>query len=328
MPNKTGDPTRIVSVCVHGRPAKNFAENRVRTEMVQAVAAEIERAGWDRLGAVLFPGGFFYTDVYTGDQDFDGRRKYLESLPFSDGLVQASHKLAEAYLVCGVDSAPGKPRRMPSTDVDKGDEYCVAWNSGGVQSVARKVFPTKDAGLICYADDFGASRRLIKLKTGRIAVLCACYDVYGCEFASPKVRKSSRPGYINRIADSTGMWEGKELRTLRKNCVENFAQLLRGNNVSICLGAVHQIERLGGDNYWERYGVANCSAALRGLCICATHYWEGLPDAVNPHTSTLAASDVPARHVTQGHNSKAHRMAPLKYLYAYNDKMLARLFQY
>jgi hypothetical protein len=41
--------------------------------MVQAVAREIDRAGWGQLDAVVFPGGFFHTDVYTGDRDFEGR---------------------------------------------------------------------------------------------------------------------------------------------------------------------------------------------------------------------------------------------------------------
>jgi hypothetical protein len=161
-------------------------------------------------------------------------------------------------------------------------------------------------------------------------VLCACYDVYGCEFGSPKVTKSSRPGYIVRIVDSSGVVpQGQDLRILRKRCVEKFAQLLKGKEkkVSVCLGAIHQIERAGGDNYWERYGVANCSAALRGVCICATHYCEGLPDPVNPRASTLAACDVPARHLTQGHNRKAHRMAAANHLSAFNGQLLVRLFE-
>jgi hypothetical protein len=314
--------TRIVSVCVQGKPAKSCSENAERTGMVRAVADEIERAGWGRLDAVLFPGGFFYTDVYTGDRDFEGRRKHLESSQFSEDVLRAFHKLAGCYFVSGVDSAPRTP------GFDNGDEFCVAWKSGRVQSLARKIFPTKRAGLTCYAEGFDTSHRLIELNSGRVAVLCACYDVYGCEFATPKVTKSSRPGYITRIVDSSGVVrKGKNLRILRTRCVENFAQLVRGNRVSVCLGAVHRIEHVGGDNYWERFGVANCSAALRGLCICATHYCKGLPDPENPRASTLAACDVPARHLTQGHNRRAHRIAAANHLVAFDGQLLVRLFE-
>jgi hypothetical protein len=335
---KRDNTTRIVSVCVCGEPVKSSSENGERIKMVRVVAEEIERAGWRRVDAILFPGGFFHTDETTGDLDFDGRRRHLGNTPFSEAAIRACQTLSKlsssCYVICGVDSDQSRPAQ------NNGDQFCVAWSVQGIQAVGRKVFPApnerakpdRETALICYAEDFDTNHRLIKLTNDKEAVLCACYDIFGCEFASAKtiIEKSNRTRYIEEIMKS-GCLSGKEdpgFRSLRTEKVKSFGQLLTTNRVSVGLGAIHKFERPGLDNRWQRHGIAVCSAALDGLCVCAAHFEYKLPDADKTNQSTLAASDVPASHLTQGVKRKAHRLGAAECFSSFDGGLLVRLFEW
>lgn len=328
---KRDNAARIVSVCVCGDPAKTSRENGERIKMIRVVSEEIERAGWDRVNAILFPGGFLHADENTGDLEFDARRQHLGNTAFSEAAIRACETISGhsngCYVICGVDSDRSTPT------LNDADQFCVAWNVQGIQAVARKVFPApNEPRLICYAEDFNTSHRLIKLTTDEEVVLCACYDVFGCEFANPKaiIQKSNRTRYIEEIVRSGCLFGKKDpgFRTLRTETVKSFGHLLMSNKVSVGLGAIHQFRRPGLDNRWQRHGIAVCSAALGGQCICAAHFNDRLPNAEKSHASTLAASNVRPRHLTQGVKRKAHRLGAVKYLRAFDERLLVRLFEW
>ena len=69
------------------------------------------------------------------------------------------------------------------------DELCVAWSASGIVGLGRKIFPVckGESGyrevdeLICYESDYSTTHRVVHLASGRKAVLCACYDMFGVQ---------------------------------------------------------------------------------------------------------------------------------------------------
>ena len=62
-------------------------------------------------------------------------------------------------------------------------------------------------------------------------------------------------------------------------------------------GAIHSFEGYS-TAFWQRHGIATCSAHLSGFAAAATHFLSGLPKS--PESSRLAAARVPSEHLSLG----------------------------
>lgn len=299
----------IASVCVTGEPATQARTNTTRARLLErivaAITAQQEETG-RHADAVLLPGGYFYLPERIEAADFTTRRAALEAAPFAADCRKAAEKLPEgAYLVVGIDGA-----RRQSTPLD---QWCVAWTPEGVAGLGRKIFPTDGEAeqLVVYESDFAARERAITLASGRRALLCACYDMFGV--SEPHQANRARIAKIKHIG---GPAEHSSAGTPRfgARCdaaLLRWHDLIEDGGFTVGLAAIHSFPRSGagsGRSMWQRHGVATCSAALHGgLAVGASHF-ERLPAS---EKTTLAAKKVPARHLGEAQRRKALEKAPL-----------------
>lgn len=316
---------RIVTVCVRGECLHSVAGNQEREDLLMTATRAIERRGWANLDAVLLPGGFFFLDRFIGQLSFRERAIALGEAPFERTCRSVCNTLSAAspgmLLVTGVDTE--EPAGTSPTWL--GDQLCVGYSGAGVVGIGRKVFPTngESTEYICYQADYDTRSRVVPLPSGRRAILCACYDMFGC--AETPEAPTSRTSNIRYV--STGGPPLQATRADRHRFVERFGQLLSDQNVDVGLAAIHEFSEQGTEGggivNWQRHGIASCSAALGGLAAAAAHFTVGLPE---PMSLTLAAADVPRTHLTAGHNRKANWMQPSDWL-ATDEGLLIRLFQ-
>ena len=115
---------------------------------------------------------------------------------------------------------------------------------------------------------------------------------------------------------------GEPFRQLREKCLADWDALLTVNHVSVGLGAIHGFRR-NSTAYWQKHGVATCSASLGGFALGAAHFNSKLLSSES--RSPLAARNVPLRHLTDGSNRDAHHWRPKDTFY-FDDSMIVRLF--
>ena len=323
-----GGPIRIATVCVQGGSAKSVADNGKKQELLKAAIDAIIRNGWTNLDAVLLPGGFFYLDTRIEHLSFDERARAISQTSFHQCCMRECNAIASlsagAFIVAGVDS--------------QNDHLCIAWSVRGIEGIGRKIFPVprgESSWYVCDKGDYAAFKRIVDLPSGRPAILCACYDVFGCAetTASPTVRTSS----IRNIADGGNIYTDNKHKTkhersffkkLRRNCINDFQNLLVSHGVAVGLGAIHNFRKPGTDNYWQRHGIQACSAALDGgFTVGAAHFAEGLP-LINK--STLAAADIPRTYLSDKpfNKRKIDEFSPKDGFYAANETALVRLFEF
>jgi hypothetical protein len=116
-------PPRIVTVCVLDRKPSRVPRNaRASSLLDQVVDAVISRVDWHPVDAIVFPGGFFRSQVYVGNQSHSERAAALEATDFGRAVMAAAYRLDAAHpgalIVIGIDSVPY------SLD-DYGDQLCV-----------------------------------------------------------------------------------------------------------------------------------------------------------------------------------------------------------
>jgi hypothetical protein len=281
---------------------------------MKAVLARIRQERW-RPAVVLFPGGYFKMPLHLGPLADRQRRRRLAALPLS----RACHHLAGqtgTILVAGIDGASWK--RPGCQDADAADQLCVAWTDQGIIGVGRKIFPTgEESGwYTVYRPDFGTPLRRPRIGSRNTALLCSCYDMFGCS-ESPRL-----PGQRTRNIYWLGegphnLWErasdAGEMRSLLREDLARWRILVRSADVG--LAAVHYFAMHGpqsGKAYWQRHGVEQASRHLRGrLAFGAAHFQPPLPAA---HVAVLAAQAgrrlVPSAHFLQsfaGHTALVRR---------------------
>jgi len=306
--------------------------NAKREKLLHAVIEGIRENNWSGLDCVLFPGGFFHLPEYVGRLSFDDRCNKLESHDFSAICSEACERLGKrnqgVLLAAGVDSIPWE---RPHYDGEDGmDQLCVAWTQQGIAGIGRKVFPVGSPGNedsechVCYTNDFSTPHRIITLPSGPKAVLCSCYDMFGC--AETPRTPTKRTRYI-RCLDEQGILysnEDRDFRTRTLRCVKAWSRLLAENQVTVGIGAIHYFERPGLDLFWQRHGIASCSATFKGgLAVAAAHFGENLP---NFHSSTLASARVPFAHLQMGKHRKANRLFPVGHFKL--SKAIVRLYRF
>jgi hypothetical protein len=301
---------RVVTVCVLGRKPKRPKHNSRSIRLLgRVVDAIISRVDWHPIDAIVFPGGFFRSPVYIGNQSHSERVAALEALDFGQAVMAAAYRLdgalPGALLVVGIDSVPY------STD-DHGDQMCVAFSPYGVIGIGRKVWPADGdtnwdgrPPVVCYPADFASPHRIVTLANGSRALLCACYNVFGV--AEAIVGPTVRMRYIRYLAPN---WRddsaGAGFVAVRQRLVAEWGQLLTDQRVDVVLTAVHRFQQPGRDVFWQRHGLATASAALGGgLTVGAAFFTDRLPDGRERWSSPLAACGVPMEHLSQG----LHRLA-------------------
>jgi hypothetical protein len=100
------------------------------------------------------------------------------------------------------------------------------------------------------------------------------------------------------------------------------------HKVAVGLGAIHNFRKPGRDNFWQRYGIQACSAALgSGLAVGAAHFLERLPGISK---STLAAANFPETYLSDKpfNERKVNEFLPKDGFYAASETVLIRLFEF
>jgi len=310
-------PPRIVTVCVLGRKLKHPKHNARSIRLLgQVVDAVIGRVDWHPVDAMVFPGGFFRSPVYVGNQSPSERAAALESTDFGQAVMAATYRLDAAHpgalIVVGIDS-------VPYSSNDHGDQMCVAFSPYGVIGIGRKVWPADGdtnwdgrPPVVCYPADFGSPYRIVTLANGSRALLCACYDVFGV--AEAIVGPTTRIRYIRYLAPDQ-LDDGAGFVAVRRRLVAEWGQLLTDQRVNVALTAVHRFQQPGRDIFWQRHGLATASAALGGgLAVGAAFFTNRLPDVRDRWSSPLAACSVPREHLSQGLHRLARRFEPIEAL--------------
>jgi hypothetical protein len=175
--------TRIVTVCLLGRSLKRSRDNKKRAKWLEIITRKIaEQSSWKPIDAVLLPAGFFRLKHYLGPLDHAERVSAIEASRSGRACLAAATELENAFagatLIVGLDSVP--PGRGFF-----GDSLVAAWRGERIVGLSRMIFPADadtsgENGLCvrCQADDYGSRHRVIRLKSGKRALLCACYDMF------------------------------------------------------------------------------------------------------------------------------------------------------
>jgi hypothetical protein len=308
--------SRIVTVAVQGRKPSRVDRNaRASSLLDEVVDAVISRVDWQLVDAIVFPGGFFRSPVYIGNQSHSERAAALEATSFGQAVMAAAYRLDAAHpgalIVVGIDS-------VPFSSGNHGDQLCVAFSPYGVVGIGRKVWPADGdtnwhgrAPVVCYPADFASPHRIVTLVNGSRALLCACYDVFGV--AEAIIGPTARVRYIRYLAaDQRYDSADANFLTTRRRLVAEWGRLLADQRVNVALAAVHRFQQPGRDIFWQRHGLATASAALGGgLAVGAAFFTNRLPDVRDRWNSPLAACGVSKEHLEQGLHRPARRFEPI-----------------
>jgi hypothetical protein len=299
----------VITVCVSGNTATNEQDNIGKIEILQNVTNRIQHYKWSPT-VILFPGGFFHLPCHVGQMVHENRVFRLNQQQFSTACCEMAHML-NTTVVAGVDSIP---QQNNENHQDDADQLCVAWNSTDITGIGRKVFPTKDEAntLIIYARDMISKQRLAPVGDCNRALLCACYDMFGCaenEATGPRggnirLFDNGNNGLLNRA-------------THRRDTIANIRHNLPGwgqlvNQASVGLAAIHHFTRRrrgSGKSYWQRHGLQNASNFLGGGVALGAAHFEALPKDHN--VAVLAASGGQKLNPTQFFNLENKAMVRL-----------------
>ncbi len=304
-------PPRIAALWFRGDTAKHIHDNKRRIALLNDLARAPLVADWHPIDAVLLPGGFFRMSKAFGASSFDQRHEAVRKEPFAIAVSAAVGRLEVRspgiHIVTGVLATPSDP-------TERTEQACLAFDANGLAAVARKIFPTsadtKGKRFVSpFADDYTSPHRLLPLANGSLAVLAACYDLFGV--ADLEGGSAGRRTAIRRILTKEGRVGSSDdgFTAYRRSCIDAFFALLRERRPDVALSAVHRFQHPGQDGYWQRHGIARASASLGGgLVVGAAHFTDRLPTA---NASTLAAHGVEHEHILAGTRRLARRLAPL-----------------
>jgi len=329
------DTMRIVTICSSGEKAKRVTRNPNRIKLLQHCMHHIIlKSGWTDIDAVLLAGGYFFHNEFLGHLPYPERKASLDNASFARDIKLFAYMLhhngsPNAQLICGIDT---KHR----SEWENGDEFCVAFNQGGVAGVGRKAFPV-DAdtnqkrlkrAIATYASDFNDMHRIVRLACGTNALLCACYDMFGANVW--KNTPSPRKSYIRYLYDGETLLtrNSPNFKATIENYVSAWQHMIKEREVGVVLSSIHEFGWPNAELYWQRHGIATASAAQGGiLALAAANYRDFLPE---PEQSPLAAFNVSYEHVHAGNYRKAEPFAAkdaLEEFHVDNESALIRLFE-
>lgn len=279
------DQFSVVTVCVQGDMVDNVQDNISRIDLFQSVRREFINQNKENMDVILFPGGFFHLPQHVGPNNHDERVEILSQQDFSNACREMACEL-DTTVVAGVDSIENQQYAA--------DQLCVSWNSKGITGIGRKVFPRRGEeaeSLIVYARDMISDHRLAPIGNSEHALLCACYDMFGCtevEATGPRGRNihwfdvgNNEP--LNRRSDRRAV-----IGAIRQN-LPGWGGLVK--RASIGLAAIHGFTNRGpgsGKRYWQRHGIQSASGVLGGRLAFGAAHFESLPQ---PEVCVLAANN-------------------------------------
>jgi len=321
-------PPRIVTLCCHGRTALP-KDNAERIALVPQITRLLyERPDWHPIDAVVFPGGFFRMSRPFGPSSFAQRRSAVSSEQFAKAIrvmVGILDGLSPGVRV--VTGVLATPRDL----TERTEQSSLAFSASTLVSVSRKIFPTAQDTrgkryITPFVADYSSAHRFLDLANGSVALLSACYDLFGVgDIATDTAarRLAIRRLYLGRRPITHGE---EAFIEARHNCLAAWTELVHEKRPDVALATIHGFRQAGQDGYWQRHGIARASAALGGALVAAgAHFQNGLP---YPTSSTLASWNVPRVHLARGLTRKAHRLEPTVYLVSETTgpKILLRLF--
>lgn len=302
----------VASLCLDGEPARSMKDNVDRLAMLSEVVQFLQnQPKWHSLDAIVLPGGTFRLSRALGATDFERRQAILLkeqiTAPIREALDLLDLLSPALTLATGVLATP--------RDIsERTEQSCLAFRCGGLVGAARKVFPTRQESrgrrfVSPFVEDFATRSRVIALSRGSLALLNACYDIFGV--ADLAGNTMSRRHAIRRLLTKRGMLPiGKTgFRAQRDECLAAIGGVVASTDLRALLVSIHGFEQPGRDGYWQRHGIARASAAHGGaLVVGAAHFRKGLPA---PEASTLAAYGVPRSQIGDGASRRAHSLAPV-----------------
>jgi len=308
--------SRVVTVCLDGRQALRLGDSMARVALVRDVIVALrDRPAWLPLDAVLFPGGFLRLKRFIGGLSADERLASIGAEKCMPAIIELARRLSDyspgTLMVLGGD--------VNDRTIGEDEHFCIALDGFGLVNVVRKIFPTDLDTRLCrrpvvpIVTDYDAGRRVITLPNGATALLGACYDLFG--IAERPETPTLRTRTIRYLHDEQWRLDltWPEFFELRRQCIVRWARSLAETRPTVALGCIHDFKRPGLDSYWQRHGIAMASAGLAGgLVVGAAHFIERLPGI---HESSLAASGVPARHLTLGAHRPSRRLKAIDGFY-------------
>ncbi len=309
---------QIATACISGKYLESARANQGRISLLREIGKRVRGLGW-RPDILLFPGGYFFLNEHVGFLSPEERVKRIAKQPFSS-VCQEVSAATGALVVAGVDSVDWQ--RPDEDELDEGDQFCVAWDGEGIAGIGRKVFPVpgdEAEGLVIYQSDFGSPKRLVKFRGNDHALLCACYDMYGCtETAESLGARSKNIQWIGDGRDSLLERRARraEVRAILKEELSKWERMV--SEARVGLAVVHYFAQKGrwsGKADWQRDGVESASKVLGGrAAFGAAHFEPPLPE---PDACVLAAK-------------RGQALQPVKHFYV-NEKgkarALVRLFE-
>jgi hypothetical protein len=301
----------IASLCVHGTPARTTKDNVERLALLSELMRVLQsHPKWHSLDAIVLPGGFFRLSRALGASDFRRRKEMIEKEAITASIKNLLDQLdmlsPGVLLATGVLANPRDP-------TERTEQTCLAFTRSNLHGAARKIFPTRQESrgrrfVSPFVDDFKKGR-IVALPRGHIALLNACYDVFGiADLASDT---STRRHAIRRILIKRGkLTIGDEgFRKQRDTCLKDIKSLVTSARPEALLVGIHGFFQSGRCGYWQRHGISRSSAASGGaLVVGAAHFQKGLPA---PQASTLAAYNVPFSQISAGASRRANQLAPV-----------------
>lgn len=301
----------VASLCLHGVPARTMKDNTERLALLPELVRLLQNhPQWHSLDAIVLPGGMFRLSRALGATNFERRRAILLKEQISGPIREALDRLD--MLSPGLTLTTGV-LATPRDISERTEQTCLAFRLSGLVGAARKIFPTRQESrgrrfVSPFVDDFGTRSRLIALSRGSMALLNACYDVFGVADLSGNAM--ARKHAIRRLLTKRGTLAigSAGFRTQRDDCLVAVGGLVASTPLQALMVSIHGFEQTGRDGYWQRHGIARASAACGGaLVVGAAHFKLGLP---MPDASTLAAHGVPRSQIGDGASRRSHRLGP------------------
>jgi hypothetical protein len=307
----------VVTVSVLGETLNTEKDVKPRVSFLDNIKETVKSLSQEHsIELVMFPGGYFFSEQNIGELSEHQRIKHLLKKDFSKACIKMAKELDQdnpgIKIVAGVDTSGINLNNK----CYGGDQLVVAYDKKGIVGLGRKVFPVaedvdgkKHPPMIIYEQDFSSSKRVIKLSSGKKALLCSCYDMFG--IAARGDEYTNKLSKIKILKNKEGfVLKGTDLQERRKSCFNSWKKLIEENKISFGISAIHRFNKPGRDIFWQRHGIASASASLDGrLALGAAHYKEELPDTIDQ--TSLASKNVSKKHLSSGSLRKAHSLKPI-----------------
>ena len=316
---------RLATLCVQGLSASSTNDDTTQIMVLpELVRVLYERTDWHPIDAVVLPGGFFHFAHslagvhYVRHRELLGSQRAVAAITATVGLLD--------LLSPGLRLVTGSLFTPPGEREPVG-QASLAFDQDGLVGIAEDLFPSAPTAHRLHGNNYRAPERFIDLPSGSVALLSACYDIFGISHTGNKtiVRSPSiRPN--PRIRGSTkARHRGPD--EAHDSALAEWAKLIAEHAPDVAIATVQRFDDEGLDSGWHDHGLARASASLGGaFAVGAAHLEESL---LRSSGSTLAAFGVPRHHLSGGSSQIPQGLTPIRSLRFEipGAKALLRLFQ-